>query len=110
MAGILTTLKGPLPPYSIPHPQPHLLSFLFLPSLLPSPTCFLAFNLSYTPRVVLGARHLCWVPGGLRMGAPSYDSAGSFPTQGAVGVTCTALSQLRTQTPALGCQEEHFEG
>lgn len=79
MAGILTTLKGPLPPYPFPHLHPHLLSFLFLPSLLPSPTCFPAFNLSYTPRVVLGARHLCWVPGGLCTGAPSYDSGRVVP-------------------------------
>lgn len=72
MAGILTTLKGPLPPYPIPHPHRHLLSFLFLPSLLPSPTCFPAFNLSYTPRVVLGAT----APGGLRMGHPAMTQQG----------------------------------
>lgn len=35
--------------------------------------------------------------------------AGLPPTQGAVGVTCITLSQLRTQTHGLGCQEQHFE-
>lgn len=42
--------------------------------------------------------------------APSYDPGGVCPAEGGVGAACASLSQLRTQTHALGCQGQRSAG